>query len=555
MKRCLSLVCALVMLVTGIGTGTLSYAVVHKDVAEAQISFDKASYTYTGSEIKPDVTVTLNGTTLVKDSDYEVAFSANINAGEGRATVTGKGEYTGTNSKTFTINPIKIANSKAEFTRTKKATPGSAPVYTVKFDGKTLTEGTDYDVVVSNIDKAGVMSGTIQFQGKGNFTNTKTIKINVFPETVTGIKTVERKTGSIKLEWNSQKGLGVTGYKIYTCKSDGSEIDYVKTVKSNSATVSGLKNGTYYYFMVRALVENDGEKVHGDYSTPYLSCTRPGKVEIRSVAKAKSGDKLVIRWIKTPSTGYEIQYTTDKKFKKNVKTVTVKAGENSKKVSIPENKKVYYARIRAYRKYNHEKTTIRGAWSVKMSTNYGNLYAKYVCHYPDKPARNHNLAVACKAINGTIVYPGEVFSFNKVVGVRSPSKGYKMAPVYQGPNVVTTGYGGGVCQVASTVFNTALLANFEIVERHQHSQRVHYGKLGRDATVYYGSQDFKFRNSSDYPIKIKMYLGNQCVRCYFYTCYDVKPRKVKLTVTQNGKHFKLTRSVAGKVNYTTYSTY
>ena len=556
MKKTFSLICALVMLVSSLGLNLIADAVEPSNIENAQIKFDKASYYYTGSAIEPVINVELGGTELVKDTDYSVELSDNINAGSGVAKLTGIGSYSGEVVKNFTISPIRIANSKAVFTRTADATVGKAPKYTVTFDGKALTEGVDYKVAVSGIDKAGVKTGTVQFQGIGNFNNVKTIKLNVYPDKVKGIGTKSRKTTSFKLRWKSLEAEDVDGYKVYSCDNKGRNPKLVKTVSTNSVKIKSLNPGSYYYYVVRAYKKGDDKTIYGEYSDVFKGCTKPEKVSITSVGKTTKKNKLSVKWKKTTCSGYEVQYTTDKKFKKKVKTVVVTGSTNtSTKIKISKNDKIYYARVRAYRLYNSKNTIVHGEWSTKYSTDFSNLYAKYTCHYPNKPARNNNLRIACKAINGTIVYPGEVFSFNRVVGQRTPSKGYKKAPIFQGSTVVTDGYGGGVCQVATTVFNTALYANFDIVERHQHSQRVHYGTLGRDATVYWGSQDFKFRNNSDYPIKIKMYLEDQRVCCYFYTCYDVKPKKVKLNVSQSGKHFKLTRTAGGKVNYTTYSTY
>ena len=117
------------------------------------------------------------------------------------------------------------------------------------------------------------------------------------------------------------------------------------------------------------------------------------------------------------------------------------------------------------------------------------------------------------------------------------------------------GVGGGVCQVASTMFNAALLANFKIVERHQHSQRVTYCPLGRDAAIYWGSEDFKFKNNTSYPIKIVMSCSGGTIKCTYKVCYDVSPKKVKLSVSRKGKNFTLKRKVGGKTNYTAYSKY
>ena len=556
MKKCFSLVCALLMLVSSLSLNVIADAVEPAGIENAQIKFDKASYTYTGSAIEPSVKVTLDGAELVKDTDYSVAFSENVNVGSGVATFKGLGKYSGEVTKNFSITQIRIANSKAEFIRTAESTVGKAPAYTVKFNGKTLKKGVDYNVTVSGIEKAGIKTGTIQFQGIGNFNNVKTIKFNVYPKKVKGLGTKSRKTTSFKIKWKSQKDDGVDGYKVYSCDNKGRNPKLLEKVGTNSVKIKSLESGKYYYYVVRAYKTGDGKTIYGEYSDVFKGCTKPEKIEIKSVGKTSSKKKLSIKWSKVSCSGYEVQYSTDKKFKKKVKTVVVSGSTNtSKKINIPSNDKTYYARVRAYRKYNGNKTIVHGEWSIKFSTDYSNVYAHYSCHYPNKPARNNNLRIACKAINGTVIYPGEVFSFNRVVGQRTSSKGYRPAPIFQGATVVRDGVGGGVCQVASTVFNTALYANFDIVERHQHSQRVHYGTLGRDATVFWGSQDFKFRNTCDYPIKIKMWLEDQRVNCYFYTCYDVKPKKVKLNVTQSGKHFKLTRTAGGKVNYVTHSYY
>lgn len=115
--------------------------------------------------------------------------------------------------------------------------------------------------------------------------------------------------------------------------------------------------------------------------------------------------------------------------------------------------------------------------------------------------RTTNLKLACKAINGTVINPGEVFSFNNVVGQRTAAKGYQEAIAYVGSESVKE-LGGGICQVASTIYDAALYADMDIVERDNHTYFVTYVKGGLDATVYWGAVDFRFRNNTDYPIRI-----------------------------------------------------
>lgn len=114
-------------------------------------------------------------------------------------------------------------------------------------------------------------------------------------------------------------------------------------------------------------------------------------------------------------------------------------------------------------------------------------------------SRRHNVRLAAQAISGTVLMPGDVFRFNDVVGPRTPQAGYRTAPVLR-QGLLVPGTGGGACQVSSTLYNAALLANLEIVQRYHHSQPVPYIAAGRDATVWYGVFDLRFRNSMDAPV-------------------------------------------------------
>ena len=125
--------------------------------------------------------------------------------------------------------------------------------------------------------------------------------------------------------------------------------------------------------------------------------------------------------------------------------------------------------------------------------------ARYTTRFVDIPNRNHNIALAAGRLRGVLILPGEVFSFNRVVGPRTPRLGYLPAPVLLN-HVLVPGDGGGVCQVSSTLFNVALLADLAILERASHTRPVAYLPIGRDATVVYGGQDLRFRNTSGVPL-------------------------------------------------------
>ena len=121
--------------------------------------------------------------------------------------------------------------------------------------------------------------------------------------------------------------------------------------------------------------------------------------------------------------------------------------------------------------------------------------------------RTTNLILAANKINGTVLMPGETFSYNKVVGERTIEAGYKEAPIYVNGKV-EDGLGGGICQITTTLYNAVLYANLEVTERSNHQFIPSYANASRDATVVYGAIDFKFKNNRNYPIKITCSVSN-----------------------------------------------
>ena len=116
--------------------------------------------------------------------------------------------------------------------------------------------------------------------------------------------------------------------------------------------------------------------------------------------------------------------------------------------------------------------------------------------------RSNNISLASEKIDGTVIMPGEIFSYNQTVGKRTIDAGFKEAGAYAGGKVIQE-VGGGICQVSSTLYNAVLYANLEIVDRSNHYFQTSYVDAGRDATVSWGTVDFKFRNNRQYPIKIE----------------------------------------------------
>jgi vancomycin resistance protein YoaR len=121
-----------------------------------------------------------------------------------------------------------------------------------------------------------------------------------------------------------------------------------------------------------------------------------------------------------------------------------------------------------------------------------------------------NITTGSASLNGLVVAPGDVASFNKIVGPRTAECGYKIAPVIINGEV-NQGLGGGMCQVSTTLYNAVLLANLEIVDRTHHSIPSHYVPLGMDATVVYGAKDFKFKNNTANPIVVQTIVAGRKV--------------------------------------------
>ena len=154
---------------------------------------------------------------------------------------------------------------------------------------------------------------------------------------------------------------------------------------------------------------------------------------------------------------------------------------------------------------------------VRFSTAYN----------PGDRNRTHNLRLVTQRLNGALIAPGDTFSFNDWVGERKESDGFREAIVYkEGKMVKDTG--GGLCQVSSTLYNVALLAGLPIVERSRHSLTVNYVPLGRDATIYWGQHDLRFKNDTGMPLYIRAVpsRGRLTVEAWGSAPLD---RKVKVT--------------------------
>lgn len=159
---------------------------------------------------------------------------------------------------------------------------------------------------------------------------------------------------------------------------------------------------------------------------------------------------------------------------------------------------------------------------------FPNRLATYSTKYSTADVnRTTNIKISVNKINGVVLLPGEEFSYNKVLGPRTPQAGYKLGAAYIGGKVVSD-YGGGVCQTSSTLYNAVLLSNLEITSRTSHYFAAAYVPVSRDATVYWPSLDFKFKNNRNYPIKIKASTSNGVINVEIFGITEESDYEVEL---------------------------
>lgn len=264
------------------------------------------------------------------------------------------------------------------------------------------------------------------------------------------------------------------------------------------------------YYEISAIIDKSDisrpiQKVSGEFNIPMVE----SKV---SSFNTKSNSKF------TYEEGYDgLELNKDKLYSDiiNILNSDSKTGSISAEMNIVKNN-VSIADLK-------KRTVLIGKFST-LSTNDANA--------------NYNVNLAISFVNGKIIEPSEVFSFNNSVGdTNSACDGYKMASAISGGRNVKE-YGGGVCQAATTIYGAAIRANMTIVERHNHQWKSKYVDHGLDATVYEPNLDFKFRNDSGYPIYICSYKEGKNFLCEIYgfqpDWYDyIKPEsRVTETIPQ-----------------------
>ena len=233
-------------------------------ISKASVTLSTSTYAYDGKAKTPSVTVKVGGKTLKKDTDYTVSYSNNTKIGTAKVTITGKGNYTGSISKTYSIkNNFKKATISGISNKSYTGKNITQSI-TVKYNGKTLKNGTDYTVSYSNNKKVG--TATVKITGKGSYTGTitKTFKINPAKQE---IQKLTAKSKAFFVDW-AQKG-SATGYEIQyatNSKFTGAKKVTITNNKTDKTTVSKLSANKKYYVRVRSYTTVGGTKYYGAWS-------------------------------------------------------------------------------------------------------------------------------------------------------------------------------------------------------------------------------------------------------------------------------------------------
>lgn len=328
---------------TGTGTGTFK---IKYDISNCTFVIGKCIYT--GSAVTPDITVKNGSKILTKGSDYSVAVSNNISAGQGKLTITGSGYYLGTVTKNFTINPksITLATSTLVLPDEKYVYTGSAFTPDVTVSDGTVALVKDKDYVLTYKSNTNPGYGYAVVTGKGNYGESKNLKFAIYPSTPKVKKVEPAAKNAATVSWN--KGPSGLKYIVYR---NGIKLG---TTKKNATSYKDSKartNGKNYEYSIisvpngaASLTSEMSEKVNCYYlKAPTIKANVAGsRVLTASWSKNKQAD------------GYQIQWSTSSKFSAK-KTATIKnASTLSKTLKGLTVGKKYYFRVRAYKTVEEE---------------------------------------------------------------------------------------------------------------------------------------------------------------------------------------------------------
>ena len=354
------------------GTKTVYFNILPKNIENAGITV--ANVTYNANEQKPNVTVKDKdrNVNLAKNKDYTVTYQNNVNAGTASVIVTGINNYTGTAMQSFTISTLDITKAKINAIPNQSYVGASVtPVPTITYANRQLTNGVDFTVTYSNNNFPGTGKATIT--GIGNFKGSKelTFKIvgDISKATVTGLSPITQTGKAITV-------ANFPAFRVSLGKDLVANTDYTLAYANNTlpgiATITITGKGSYtgkltvnFTINKKSSAPSGATKVSGDYVNKKYK-----KANISSLKKGKKS--ITVKWKKVKSIkGYQIEYSTSKKFtKKTSKKVLVsKQKKTSTAIKNLKAKKTYYVRIRTYKnvKFNGKTVKVYSSWSKSKS--------------------------------------------------------------------------------------------------------------------------------------------------------------------------------------------
>lgn len=315
-----------------------------KDISQAMVA-KISNVTYTGNAIKPEITLTYQGTVIPK-TDYTVTYQNNVNVGTAQAIITGKNNFLGTKQTSFKILPKSIAKLSCSKISNKTYTGRAIkPSITLKDGKKKLKLKTDYTITYKNNKQTGKAS--IQLKGKGNYKGTRKLTFKILPKKVASFKAAERTSATIKLKW--KKSASVTGYQIYQYNTKTRKYKKIKTIKAKttSITVKNLSPCTTYRFKIRAYKKSGKSMYYGAYSKVLKVQTRLETPHME-VTSTRMG-QAVVSWKKvSKASGLELSYRKGSEGYQTISNVT-KNQNDRLFVSELQEGAAYTFRMRAYR--------------------------------------------------------------------------------------------------------------------------------------------------------------------------------------------------------------
>ena len=307
------------------------------------------------------------------------------------------------------------------------------------------------------------------------------------------------------------KGAENEAKKAETFTETSTEISTETAAETASDGTSASKDAERVYTLTLDGLEEAAQKTASDAATMWYQMPKGGSIG----SYDKASDQFVMEGAKS---GFEV----DQAALVSEILARVAAGEFDARIEVPGNS------LSAEEATAASEYKIIGTYTTKTTAN---------------SVRNKNIQLAAEAINGTILKPGEEFSFNNVVGQRTEAKGYGAAAAYNEGEVVQE-VGGGICQVSTTLYNAVLRAGLKTTKRQSHTFEPSYVTPGRDATVSWGGPDYRFANvaskaeysnAGSYSIGIKAHYANREVTISIYGrpvlkdgySFDLKSEKVK----------------------------